>query len=297
MLNPISRFFGLLGRLFQSGSEKIEDPTYVLERAYAQQLQALEETRRGRLELETISARLEIETRQLSDGVGACHEQARRALQAGREDLARMSLARREELDEQLARTQAERENLEQERRGLQRQETEFAGAVQAFRSRKEVLKAQYGATRARLRVGEVLRGYSRTVTTVGDDVRRFEDKLLTLKARTRAIETVAIGPAIGSTMAPSYVERELSIVSVPPRIEEKLEELRGELGLPSQAPRLAVDAPSGSYTAQPAQAYVSQATPAHTTQAVPAPDVEAQPAELHRSEHTSERTRLEAAS
>src|SRR5688500_14789515 len=100
MLNPISRFFGFLGQLFQSGSEKIEDPTYVLERAFSQQLKALEETRRGRLELETISARLEMETRQLGDGVGACQEQARRALLAGREDLARVSLARREELDE-----------------------------------------------------------------------------------------------------------------------------------------------------------------------------------------------------
>ena len=243
MLNPISRFFGMLGRLFQSGAEKIEDPSYVLERAFAQQLQALEETRRGRLELETISARLDIETRQLADGVGACEEQARRALTAVREDLARISLARREELGDQLNRTQAERERLEEERRGLQRQESELSGAVQAFRSRKEVLKAQYGATRARLRVGEALTGYSRTVTTVGDDVRRFEDRLLTLQARTRALETVAIGPVSGSVMAPAYVERELTMIGVSPRIEDEVERLRGELGLPS--PRRAVDAPA----------------------------------------------------
>jgi phage shock protein A len=301
MLNPISRFFGLLGRLFQSGSEKIEDPTYVLERAFSQQVQALEETRRGRLELETISARLEIETRQLSDGVGACQEQARRALIAGRDDLARVSLARREELDEQLSRTQAEHENLEQERQGLQRQESELAGAVQAFRSRKEVLKAQYGATRARLRVGEALTGYSRTVTTVGDDVRRFEDRLLTLKARTRALETVAIGPVTGSTMAPAYVERELSIVSVPPRIEEKLEQLRGELELPSRAPRLAVDAPSTPQPSLTASSDAGQTIPAPAVEvkpsavSVPSPAASPEPEELHPTE--PDRTRLEAAS
>ena len=290
MLNPISRFFGLLGRLFQSGSEKIEDPTYVLDRAFSQQLQALEETRRGRLEIETISARLEIETRQLSDGVGACQEQARRALQAGRDDLARVSLARCQELDEQLVRTQAERERLEAERQGLQRQESELAGAVQAFRSRKEVLKAQYGATRARLRVGEALTGYSRTVTTVGDDVRRFEDKLLTLQARTRALETVAIGPVTGSTLAPAYVERELSIVSVPPRIEEKLEQLRGELGLPSS--RYAVDAQAMTPPMMPAASISAPADPSAGAPA-PAPAVEVHPEELR----TPERTRLEAAS
>src|SRR6187401_2719524 len=148
MRNPISGFFGMLGRLFESGYEKIEDPSYVLERAYRQQLQALEETRRGRIEVETIGARLDLEIRQLHDGVGACEDQARRALLADREDLARISLGRREELHEQLVRTRTERERLDEDRRGLHQQETELAGALQAFRSRKEVLKAQYGATR-----------------------------------------------------------------------------------------------------------------------------------------------------
>src|SRR5215207_10960590 len=220
MRNPITGFFGLLGRLFQSGADMVEDPTYALERAYSQQLQALDETRRGRLEVETIGARLDLELRQLGDGVAACEDQARRALVANREDLARVSLGRREELREQQIRTQTERERLEEERRGLHQQESELAGAVQAFRSRKEVLKAQYGATRARLRVGEVLTGYSQTVTTVGEDVRRFEERLLMLQARTRAMDTIAIGPAMGSTIAPAYVERELKIVDVAPRID-----------------------------------------------------------------------------
>lgn len=232
MSNPISSFFGLLGRLFQSGSERIGDPSYALERAYRQQIQALDETRRGRLEIETIAARLDLESRQLGDGVAACEDQARRALLAGRDDLARLSLGRREELDEQLANTRSERERLEEERQGLQRQESELAGALQSFRSRKEVLKAQYGATQARLRVGEALTGYSRTVTTVGEDVRRFEERLLTLRARSHALEGVAIGPVSGSMIAPSYVERELRVIGMSPRVEDELHRLRGELGL-----------------------------------------------------------------
>jgi phage shock protein A len=237
MANPISYFFGFIGRLFESGSEKIVDPSYALDRAYSQQLQALEETRKGRLEVETIGARLELDMRQLGEGVSACEDQARRALLANRDDLARVSLGRREELREQLTRTQTERERLEEERRSLHRQETELAGALQAFRSRKEVLKAQYGATRARLRVGEALTGYSRTVTTVGEDVRRFEERLLTMQSRARALETVAIGPLAGSLIAPASVERELTIISVSPRVEDEVRRLRGELGLPVEPP------------------------------------------------------------
>jgi len=232
----------MLGRLFQSGSERIGDPAYALERAYRQQLQALDETRRGRLEIETIAARLELESRQIRDGVAACENQARRALLAGRDDLARVSLGRREELDEQLARTEAERERLDEERQSLQRQESELAGALQAFRSRKEVLKAQYGATQARLRVSEALTGYSQTVTTVGEDVRRFEERLLTLRARSHALEGVAIGPAAGSLIAPAYVERELRYIGMSPRVEDELHRLRGELGLP--LPSASIEAP-----------------------------------------------------
>jgi phage shock protein A len=213
MPNPISGFFGLLGRLFQSGSEKVVDPSYALERAYRQQLQALDETRRGRID-----------------------DQARRALLANREDLARVSLGRREELNEQLVRTQRERDRLDEERRGLHQQETELGGALQAFRSRKEVLKAQYGATRARLRVGEALTGYSQTVTTVGEDVRRFEERLLMLQARARAMDTIAIGPVAGSMIAPASVERELTNINVSPRVDEHLMRLRDELGLPAES-------------------------------------------------------------
>src|ERR1043165_6754447 len=83
MRNPITGFFGFLGWLFQSGAEKIEDPSYALERAFSQQLQALEETRRGRFEIETIGARLDLELRQLGDGVAACEDQARRGGRGG----------------------------------------------------------------------------------------------------------------------------------------------------------------------------------------------------------------------
>src|ERR1043165_5438044 len=119
MRNPITGFFGFLGWLFQSGAEKIEDPSYALERAFSQQLQALDETRRGRLEIETIGARLDLELRQLGDGVAACEDQARRALLANREDLARISLGRCEEIRDQQARARTERERLDEERRSL----------------------------------------------------------------------------------------------------------------------------------------------------------------------------------
>lgn len=230
MKNPISRVFGLFTQMFQGGLDRIEDPTSALERAYEQQFRALEETRRGRLDIETAAARLEIEARR-TDEVAVTYEgQARRAIAAGRNDLARLALSRRDELLEQAARTAKEREHLEEERLRLQQQESSLTGALQAFRGRKEVLKAQYGATRARLRVGEALTGYSRTVTSVGADVRRFEGRLLTLQARARALETVAASQTVMGLNGPLIIDQELAVFGAEPRIEQELDRLRAEL-------------------------------------------------------------------
>ena len=68
---------------------------------------------------------------------------------AGREDLARMALQRKqtalielEGLDEQIA-------QLELEQEKLTRAEQRLTAKVEAFRSRKEIIKAQYNAAQA----------------------------------------------------------------------------------------------------------------------------------------------------
>jgi hypothetical protein len=92
MRNPITGFFGLLGRLFQRGADMVEDPTHALERAYSQQLQALDETRRGQS-----LARLQFGQRRIgfvglaggTVGVGQQHHRLREAGALGEECLER----------------------------------------------------------------------------------------------------------------------------------------------------------------------------------------------------------------
>src|SRR5262245_37812624 len=123
MSNAISRIFAAFARLLQAGVDRVEDPTAAIERVYEQQLRALEETRRGRLEVETAAARLDLDARRGAQTAARYEEQARRALADGRDDVARAALARREELLTAAELTAAERARLDDERASLHQQE------------------------------------------------------------------------------------------------------------------------------------------------------------------------------
>src|SRR5688572_12632861 len=76
--------------------ERSEDPRQTLEYSYEQQRDLLQKVRRGLVEVATSKVRLEMQASKLRDQVPKVEEQARRALAAGREDLARVALQRKQ---------------------------------------------------------------------------------------------------------------------------------------------------------------------------------------------------------
>ena len=82
---------------------------------------------------------------------------------------------------------------LEQEK--LTQAEQRLSAKVAAFRNKKEVIKAQYTAAQAQVRIGSALSGISEEMGDVGLAVERAEDKTEKMKARAGAIdELVATG-------------------------------------------------------------------------------------------------------
>ena len=72
--------------------ERSEDPRQTLEYSYERQRELLQQVRRGLVEVATSKARLELQAQKIRDQVPKLDDQARRALAAGREDLARVDL-------------------------------------------------------------------------------------------------------------------------------------------------------------------------------------------------------------
>ena len=78
-----------------SALDRAEDPREVLDYAYSQQQQLLVSLRRGLVDVATSKQQLEQQAQRLLDSIPKLDDQARRAIGAGREDLARVTLERK----------------------------------------------------------------------------------------------------------------------------------------------------------------------------------------------------------
>jgi phage shock protein A len=70
--------------------DRADDPREALDYSYEKQIEQLRSVKRGVVEIVTAKRRLELQASGLKDNLGKLDDQARRALAAGREDMAPM---------------------------------------------------------------------------------------------------------------------------------------------------------------------------------------------------------------
>ena len=209
--------------------DRAEDPRQVLDYAYNQQQELLLTLRRGLVDVATAKQQLEQEAKRLEARVPQLDDQARRAVAAGREDLARVAIERKwlaaneiEGLNKQIAEVETEKQRLASTERALQVR-------VESFRTHREVVVARYTAADAEVRMKESLAGVSGELAELGMAVGRAEEKAERLQARARAIDSlVDLGsfPPVGGG---DFVEAELLRVTVSKEIDAELDRIKKE--------------------------------------------------------------------
>ena len=161
-------------------------------------------------------------------------EQALRAVDSNREDLAKLALERKnanllqtQGLDKQITEMQAEQQKLEDTERRL-------STKVEEFKSKKEVIKAQYSAAEAQVRIKENVTGISEEMTDVGMAMSRAEDKTEKMKAKAQTLdEMIDSGVLTDYTLASSTIasdkdiEGELQKMTVRSSVDEELAKLK----------------------------------------------------------------------
>ena len=212
--------------------DNAEDPNETLDYAYEKQMETLRDVKRGVVEMVTAKRRLELQASKVKDGIVKLDGQARQAMGAGREDLARMALQRKqaslmelEGLDNQIADLEVEQEKLTQAEQRLQ-------AKVAAFRTRKEVVKAQYNAAQAQVRIGSALSGISEEMSDVSLAIERAENKTENMRARAGAIDELAELGVLDdySGQGGDPLSRELSQLMAEQNVDDELAALKGEL-------------------------------------------------------------------
>lgn len=213
---------------------KFENPKEALDYSYTKQIELLNHLRRNIAEVITAKKRLEMQKIKLMDNSRTLDEQATRSVESGRDDLARLALERKnanvlqiQDLAKQIADLQVEQDKLEQTEKRL-------STKVEEFRSRKEVIKAQYTAAEAQVRIKESITGISEEMADVGMAMNRAEDKTEQMKAKSQALDEMLESGTLtdytsSSDKGSEDIERELEKATLSGPVEQELAKLKAE--------------------------------------------------------------------
>ena len=97
--------------------DKMEDPRETLDYSYQRQTELLQKVKRGLLDVATSRKRLEMQGEQLQAKATKLHEQAKKAMELGKEDLAREALTRRAAIEPELESLRAQHAGSSRRRR------------------------------------------------------------------------------------------------------------------------------------------------------------------------------------
>ncbi|MCF3946408.1 PspA/IM30 family protein [Acidiphilium sp. AL] len=188
-MSLMSRFTNLVAAKANKFLDAAEDPDAELELSYEKMLTSLQETK-GHL-ADVIAEQITLE-HQITDHKAAIdrHDQdARIALKAGREDLARAALGEKSSEEHKLAPIQTSLDHVRQQADKLKIYEQKLEDKIEQFRTEKESLKAEHQAAEAELQVDQQLAGIGKGLGGVEDTIQHARDKTHATAAKAEAME------------------------------------------------------------------------------------------------------------
>jgi phage shock protein A len=232
-----------------------EDPRETLDYSYERQRDMLTKVRRGVVDVSTSRKRVELQINQLKTQSDKLTEQAQKAISMGREDLAREALTRKSGITGQMSDLQAQHNQLQGEEEKLTLASKRLEAKVEAFRTRKETIKATYTAAEAQTRINEAFSGISEEMGDVGMAVQRAEDKTAQMQARAGAIDELIASGALDDATSINRgddITRELDAMSSQADVEAELAALKG--GAPQAIDAAETPAATPELEAEPEQ-------------------------------------------
>lgn len=234
LFSRIATFFRIKAN---AALDKAEDPGQVLDYSYSKQLEQLQNLKRSIADVVTNEKRLELQQSQIQQQVNKLDQQAMQALQANREDLARMALQRKEGLLVQLNSFEQQIAQLREQQARLVEMERNVSARVEAFRTQKEMVKAQYGAAQAQVKINEQVTGISQEMSEMNAAMQRTQDRVLSMQARANAMDALIESGTLSeqNLLGPGSndpLERELHQISSQQNVESQLEAMKQQMQL-----------------------------------------------------------------
>jgi phage shock protein A len=227
--------------------EKHENPAETLDYSYEKQLELLQRVRRGVADVATSRKRVELQIQGIQQQIVKLEQQAKAALAGGREDLAREALTRRSGLTTQVRDLQTQLVTLQGQEEKMVEASRRLQAKIEAFRTKKETIKAQYTAAQAQTKINEAFSGISEELGDVGMAVQRAEDKTQAMTARAGAIDELLASGALEDATGTSKddLTRQLEEMASTSEVDDQLAALKAEIGGPVPQSGIAPPPPS----------------------------------------------------
>jgi phage shock protein A len=215
--------------------DQVEDPNATLDLSYEKMLEQLTEVRRALVDIAASRKRIELQEAQLQQSVDHLQDQAKQAVAAGRDDLAKEALSRKAAAQAQIASMDPQHQQLTEQEQHLTATMQALQQKVNNFRTQKEVLKAQYTASKASVDVNEHIAGISKSLGDSGEALQRAQDKIAQMQSRAQAtdelLESGVLEDVGGST---DDIQAELDKAGADSQVDAELEALKASAGLPA---------------------------------------------------------------
>jgi phage shock protein A len=227
--------------------DKAEKPDEMLDFSYQKMLEQITQVRRALVEIVASRKRIELQEQQLNESAAHLQDQARSALGAGREDLAREALQRKAAAQAQVLQMEPQHQQLLEEEAKLTNTLKELQARVNQFRTQKETLKAQYSAAQAVTSVNEGVAGISKSITDSGAALQRAQDKIAGMQARAGALdELLESGVLEDLSSSHDDIQKELDQIGTASAVDQELAALKASVAPAGAIEAASSDSPAG---------------------------------------------------
>jgi phage shock protein A len=221
-----------------------ENPNEMLDYSYEQMLDHITQVRRALVDITASKKQLELQEQQLQHSVDHLNDQAKAALSQGREDLAREALSRKATAQQQIDELHPQEEQLNEEEQKMEQALSTLQQRVNDFRSKKEVMKAQYTAASAMTSVNEEAAGISKSFGDSGAALQRAQDKIAVMQARASATDELLQSGVLEDVGGDTDdIQHELDQAGANAQVDQELAALKAQIAAAPQTPEL----PAGS--------------------------------------------------
>ncbi|APZ43257.1 PspA/IM30 family protein [Acidihalobacter ferrooxydans] len=209
----------------------VEDPSETLDLSYEKMISNLQDTKRHLADVYAEKVSLENQMASAQKAADKADADAKTALSANREDLARAELAQKQTQLQKVASLKEAHDTVAAQAQKLEDYERKLQDHIEQFRTRKEVMKAEMTAAQSEVKAGESLAGIGQGMDDASEAMRRVQDRTLQMESKATAMDGLIESGALSDPLDNrSQTDKEMDQVRSGSGVEDDLARLKAEM-------------------------------------------------------------------